>query len=301
MPKVRREPWDEGGVLSEETVRKILLTAQKELKQAELSLRSGQQLYSPDWEASVTFRIGQAIDKARDLLMVLDEDTRRLFERYRIAELRRDLQETLSRLRPQVAVVARQPDSSSLQRGKLQKRLKEFYRDLESYRPQDALPPETLAEVRTRLTACWMELGPELNLFPDLRQNAIQRWEAHWNLLSRQKSTPDPSIPYEKVTRKHLPKGCQPWDSPGIREGLFYQCYENGQLKKVGLFRAGELVEEIELELGVSAARFEDSANVAEFRPDGGVEEYGGRYERTTPAPPGFREWVCQKISQMGN
>ena len=59
-------------------------------------------------------------------------------------------------------------------------------------------------------------------------------------------------------------------------------------------------VEEIELELGVSAARFEDSANVAEFHPDGGTEEYGGRYERSSEAPASFRAWVCQRVSQMG-
>lgn len=270
------------------------------MKQAELSLRSGQQRYSAEWEETLNSRVNQAIQKARDLLLVLDEDQRRLFERYRIAELRRELEFTLSRVRPRAAPVAGQPDSSSLHRGKVQKRLKEFLRDLESYRPQDALTPEVFKEVRTRLTASWLELAPELQLFPDLHQKAIQRWEAHWLLLSPKVRSSSLPVPYEKVTRKHLPKGCLPWDAPGRRDGLYYQCYENGQVKRVVLFREGEPVEEIELELGVSAARFEDSANVAEFHPDGGTEEYGGRYERSSEAPVSFRAWVCQRVSQMG-
>ncbi|MCA9781567.1 MAG: hypothetical protein KC800_32840 [Candidatus Eremiobacteraeota bacterium] len=86
---------------------------------------------------------------------------------------------------------------------------------------------------------------------------------------------------------------------PEDSDGVFAEFYSDGHLRRVVAMRDGKSGGELRVWPDEARARYEDSANVAEFRPDGVIEEYGGRYERESRARIFFRDWVLRKVGEM--
>jgi len=96
---------------------------------------------------------------------------------------------------------------------------------------------------------------------------------------------------YTKITAADLEGVAHP-------RSMTYECYENGQVREVVFWVNGAVDSTLKLALGEASARYEDSANWAEFLPDGMVEEYGGRYERVVLARMTFRQWVLGVLAR---
>lgn len=86
---------------------------------------------------------------------------------------------------------------------------------------------------------------------------------------------------------------------PKDSDGVYAEFYPDGHLRRVVSLRGGIENGVLRLWPEQARARYEDSANVAEFRSDGVIEEYGGRYEHETRARIHFRDWALQKIEEM--
>ena len=86
---------------------------------------------------------------------------------------------------------------------------------------------------------------------------------------------------------------------PEGSDGVYAEFYADGHLRRVVAMGTGKGGGELRVWPDQARARYEDSANVAEFRSDGVIEEYGGRYERETRARVFFRDWVLRKVVEM--
>jgi hypothetical protein len=102
---------------------------------------------------------------------------------------------------------------------------------------------------------------------------------------------------FERITRADLDSRVR----QGTRnaDGVYVEFYPDGHLKKAAIVRQGVANGTLNLGNGVAHARYEDSANVAEFHPTGTIEEYGGRYERDIKARITFKDWVIQRVGEM--
>ena len=78
--------------------------------------------------------------------------------------------------------------------------------------------------------------------------------------------------------------------------GVFVSFYSNGHLRQA--VTAGATMT-LKVSNGKAHARYEDTANVAEFHPNGVIEEYGGRYERDVRARITFADWVITQVRGM--
>lgn len=287
--------------MSEDTVREILLRAKKNLGDSWGRIYRGEADYSQEWEEAQSAAVARAIQQAREQMVDLDEATVKLFEKYRISELQESLKSAILFCRQPPLQAQPEPELSSEETKELKKRLQKFFQELESYRPEDRLSKEQIDQLRERSDRAWMQMRPQLDLDLDLQRRAHQRWEKHLKALEAQSSCEElrPLAP-AAITRKDLPQGSKRWNTPGKHEGFYYELYQTGHLKRLAYFRNDELIEEIQLEQKAAEARWEDGANVAEFHADRRVEEYGGRYDRDSRWNSGFRDWVLDRIAQMG-
>lgn len=109
----------------------------------------------------------------------------------------------------------------------------------------------------------------------------------------------DQPASYSKIIAADLQGMAGPGD--GADHGLTFDCYDDGQVRCITLWQDGAAAATLKLWPGQARARYEDSANVAEFLPSGVVEEYGGRYEREELADKTFRQWVLDKLQEMSS
>ncbi len=79
--------------------------------------------------------------------------------------------------------------------------------------------------------------------------------------------------------------------------GVQVSFYPNGHLKRAVVVDRAVL----EVARDKPRARYEDSANVAEYRPDGTIDSYGGRYERTERSRVSFATWVKERVKEMAD
>jgi len=176
--------------------------------------------------------------------------------------------------------------------------LEKFRRDVdlesvdEMVRRLDSWSRERLETAEAELTAASISpsLSEELVWFQrelSARTGEVKGW---WD------GPPD----FEKIYREDLDPRVMS-GPPADSDGVYAEFYSDGHLRRVVLMSGGKESGEIRVWPDLARARYEDSANVAEFRPDGVIEEYGGRYERETKARLFFRDWVLQKLEEMVN
>jgi hypothetical protein len=86
---------------------------------------------------------------------------------------------------------------------------------------------------------------------------------------------------------------------PRVSDGVYVSFHWNRSLKEAVALRDGQVFETLKVDKASPRARLENSASVMEFRADGMVEEFSGRYEREYRARRTFDEWVTDRVSDM--
>jgi hypothetical protein len=86
---------------------------------------------------------------------------------------------------------------------------------------------------------------------------------------------------------------------PRVSDGVYVSFHRNGSLKEAVAVRDGQVFETLKVHKASPQARLENSASVMEFRSDGVVEEFSGRYEREYRARRTFFEWVTDRVDDM--
>jgi hypothetical protein len=119
--------------------------------------------------------------------------------------------------------------------------------------------------------------------------------KAEWAESKRQEPVGPPA--FELVTIADLPTGVR--SGPPDENGVYARFYSGGHLKEAILIQGGRTEATLKLSDRVAGARYEDSASVSVYRPDGIIEDYSGRYDHESPACTGYRKWVQARLRQM--
>ena len=292
----------------EDEVRSVLLKAKNKLGQSWGDIYFGRAEMAPDWQVTQEAMVRGAIARARKIMAEnrLEASSVALFERYRIAELEKDMEDAVLRLRFKAASEAPDPEPqlSKRERKALKEDIRQFIQRLESVSLPD-LPPDQAREAMDRIEAEsrleWQNFRAQLDLDLDLQRQAYEQWQAQLQRLSDESGrTRHLAARFEKMVVQDLPPTARPRSQ--IRSesnGLFYDLYGDGQLRRLVRLREGEVIESLDLAQRVAEGKWEDGANVAEFHQDNRLEEYGGRYDRESRYPGSFRDWVLECIRQM--
>ncbi len=132
------------------------------------------------------------------------------------------------------------------------------------------------------------DLSPELTRFERELNSLVGDLKGWWH---------EPPT-FERVTTEQLDRRAHRGQPDG-QNGVYLSFYSDGHLKSAVVIQEGRPCGALSVDNGQPHARYEDSANVAEFHPDGTIEEYGGRYERESKARITFRDWVIQRVEEM--
>lgn len=103
---------------------------------------------------------------------------------------------------------------------------------------------------------------------------------------------------FEPVTINDLDPRANSQEFDG-QDGVYLSFYPDGHLSSAVLIHEGSPSGRLSVDRSRAHARYEDSANIAEFHPDGTIEEYGGRYEHEHKARITFHDWVVLKVEEM--
>ncbi|MBS2038592.1 hypothetical protein JST97_26670 [bacterium] len=292
----------------EDEVRAVLLKAKKKLGQSWGDIYFGRAQMPPDWQATQRAMVTQAIAQARKIMAEnrLEASSVDLFERYRISELQKEMDDAVQRLAFKANWDAPEPEAklTKPERKALKQAIQEFITRLKSITLPDLPPEEAIAAVRRieqESSLQWQEMRPQLDVDLDLQRQAYERWQAVLQRLSNECGrTRHLAAKFEKILVSHLPPSARPRSQRRPDStGLFYELYEDGQLRRLVRVRQGESFETLELSHRKAEAKWEDSANVAEFHADNTLDEYGGRYERESRYPGSFQDWVLEAIRKM--
>lgn len=137
------------------------------------------------------------------------------------------------------------------------------------------------------------ELGIQAELQPVIEESLQDIQRTAGELSGRWDNPPV----FESIRFAQLPPGVRTGAHDG--DGVYVQFNAEGHLKEAVLIKDGRPEGRLWVSDREPRARYEDSANVAEFRPDGVIDAYGGRYEHETRAQMSFRDWVRSQIRQM--
>lgn len=286
---------------AEDRVRAVLMRAAKRFESAWRAAYQGKA--GDDWHVAARRDIDQAVAEARQLMLQHAQElgsTAALFEKTRIAKLYEEYENAVHRVRmTRMPEPDESPEEEKL--GRAQDLIHDLRREAELLRKR--LQPEALLEPvramcqRAEEAIARLELAEEAHfraLIGDLRsslEHGVQQ------LLEDRKAGWDQPARYTKITAADLDGLAVPGDTS--REGLSFDCFEDGQVRCITLWKDGAAEATLKLWPGQARARYEDSANVAEFLPSGVVEEFGGRYEREVLARKTFRQWVLDRLAEM--
>lgn len=299
---------------AEERVRQILVNAAKDLEQDWQAAYRGER--PRDWEVEARRKLDQAVESARRLIAENTEvlgKTAGLFEKTRISKLYEELENAAHRV---TAARARRFTPIESERGQEEAdlTLRELRRELAVRRMEIKPRACTLEELEQASSAfvSWaaerceaatrtiqgLSLANEVHykeLIGDVKRSAEH--STRQTLEDKRQGWYEPAT-YEKITAQDLEGLARP-RRPFAKNGLYYSCFWNGQVKQVRRLIDGEVSGTLTLARGKASGHYEDSANVAHFHADGLLEEYGGRYERNGLARKTFKTWVLETITSM--
>ncbi|MFN8608518.1 MAG: hypothetical protein U0931_13355 [Vulcanimicrobiota bacterium] len=293
----------------EDEVRAVLLKAKKELGQSWGDIYFGRAQRPPDWQATQEARVRDAIARARKIMSDhrLEASSVALFERYRIAELQKEMEDAVQRLAFKASWGDPEPEPrlTKADRKALKRAVEQFIARLKAIRLPEMPPDQAIAALNQIEQSCqleWEQMRPRLDLDLELQRQAYERWQAEMQRLSDQSGrTRHLAARFEKILVSHLPDSARPLSQlRSDPHGLFYALYSDGQLRRLVRYREGNLIESLDLSHQLAEGKWEDGANVAEFHPDNSLDEYGGRYERESRYAGTFRDWVEDCIQRMG-
>lgn len=292
---------------AEDRVRDVLLKAAKKLEAAWHAAYQGQS--GDDWHVATRQELDRAVLEARRLMKEHAQElgsTAGLFEKTRISKLYQDLDNAVHR----VSMARANP--SGLDEPETGQELAQSIVD--SLRQQVSAAHRKVDPRRLDSDALEASLGKLLAWARQQCEQALQKIrdlglgeEPHFCAL-----VGDVRSSIEHLVQREIDDKRAGWFEPATytkitaadlegvarSRSMTYECYANGQVREV-VFRVNGAVDStLKLALGEASARYEDSANWAEFLPDGMVEEYGGRYERVVLARMTFRQWVLGVLAR---
>lgn len=120
--------------------------------------------------------------------------------------------------------------------------------------------------------------------------DALDAWVSAQARRAAEERRPAPSPAFELIKLADLDPRVQKPDC-----GIHLTFWPNGHLRRASLGQDAVL----EVSRDRPRARYEDSANVSEYRADGVIDSYGGRYEREERARVSFATWVKDRVREM--
>lgn len=289
---------------AEDTIRDILVKAAKQLETDWYAAYDGRA--PEDWHLQSRERIDQAVDRARALMARHAEELGKmagLFEKCRIQKLYKDLDSAIYTVKF-AREAENEPELEPTPEMLAEERVDQLRTEIYS-RQHEIDRQLSPAELEASLTVFhrWARTRIEASRV-EFRQSGVEPQSYIFELLRDIEVSLSHTIPRLLKDKK------EGWLDPPTFEfisaddlkdikGLYLDYYPDGQLRSVHKTYESGGFGVLQLAQGRPTARYEDAGNVAEFRDDGVIEEYGGRYDHETLARMSFKEWVLGQIRQM--